>query len=36
MGIAVSDGVQAVAPGQTETYTIALANAGPSEIPTPP
>ena len=33
ISIAVSDGLQAVAPGQTDTYTIALANAGPSEVP---
>ncbi len=33
VGIAVSDGQQSVAPGQADTYTITLTNAGPSEVP---
>jgi uncharacterized repeat protein (TIGR01451 family) len=33
VSIGVSDGMQSVSPGQTDTYTISLANAGPSEVP---
>jgi uncharacterized repeat protein (TIGR01451 family) len=33
VSIGVSDGQQSVSPGQTDTYTITLANAGPSEVP---
>ena len=33
ISIGVSDGLQSVSPGQADTYTISLANAGPSEVP---
>ncbi len=33
ISIGVSDGLQSVSPGQSDTYTISLANAGPSEVP---
>jgi uncharacterized repeat protein (TIGR01451 family) len=33
VGIAVTDGQQSVTPGQADTYTITLTNAGPSEVP---
>ncbi len=33
LSIGVSDGMQSVSPGQTDIYTISLANAGPSEVP---
>jgi uncharacterized repeat protein (TIGR01451 family) len=33
VSIGVSDGQQSVSPGQSDTYTITLANAGPSEVP---
>jgi uncharacterized repeat protein (TIGR01451 family) len=33
LSIGVSDGQQSVSPGQSDTYTITLANGGPSEAP---
>jgi uncharacterized repeat protein (TIGR01451 family) len=33
VSIGVSDGQQSVSPGQADTYTITLSNAGPSEVP---
>jgi uncharacterized repeat protein (TIGR01451 family) len=33
VSIGVTDGHQSVSPGQSDTYTITLANAGPSEAP---
>ena len=33
LSISVSDGVDSVAPGSTDTYTITLTNQGPSEAP---